>query len=123
MAGMELDEWADRIDAVSQGYAEYYGIERSAQWALLKLTEELGELTQAHLTVTGQSRPREADGDAEQQRAQLATELSDVLGMVLVYARRRGIDLEPALAAKWLHYEDFHRDRGFLPREPDAPED
>lgn len=115
---MELNEWADRIDAVSRGYAEYYDIDRTVEWSLLKLTEELGELTQAHLTVTGQSRPRE--GDAAEQEAKLAVELADVLGMALVYARMRGIDIEQALAAKWLHYEAFHRERGFLPAEPEG---
>ncbi|ASK66106.1 phosphoribosyl-ATP pyrophosphohydrolase [Brachybacterium avium] len=100
---MELNHIADRIEALSAQYAEVYGIERSASWALLKLTEEVGELAQAHLTSTGQSRHRGLSPD-EQERV-VAEELGDVLGMCLVYARQRGIDPELAVTDKWFRYE------------------
>ena len=103
---MELNHIADRIEALSGQYAEVYDIERSGSWALLKLTEEVGELAQAHLTATGQSRDRGMD--AEEQERVLAEELGDVLGMCLVYARQMGIDPEQAVADKWFRYE---RDR------------
>lgn len=100
---MDLHEIAARIEKLSVQYAEVYGIERSAEWALLKLTEEVGELAQAHLTATGQSRDRGLD--AETQRQVLADEVGDVLGMCLVYAQQMGIDPVDAVTTKWFQHE------------------
>lgn len=100
---MELKHITDRIEKLSVQYAEVYGIERSGSWALLKLTEEVGELAQAHLTSTGQSRDRGLS--AEEQKRVVAEELGDVLGMCLVYARQMGIDPEQAVTDKWFRYE------------------
>lgn len=100
---MELNHIADRIEKLSAQYAEVYDVERSGSWALLKLTEEVGELAQAHLTATGQSRDR--GRTPEEQNTVHAEELGDVLGMCLVYARQMGIDPEQAVADKWFRYE------------------
>lgn len=50
---MHLDDITLRIENLLIQYPEAYGINRSADWALLKLTEEVGELAQAHLTPPG----------------------------------------------------------------------
>lgn len=105
---MHLNDIAQRIENLSIQYAQVYGINRSAEWALLKLTEELGELTQAHLTATGQSRDR--DLSAEEQQNVVTRELGDVLGMCLVYAKQLGIDPETAIAEKWFPYEKTRED-------------
>lgn len=100
---MHLNDIGARIEKLSAQYAEVYGIERSAEWALLKLTEEVGELAQAHLTATGQSKDR---GRTEaEHRQELAAELGDVIGMCLVYAHQQGIDAESAVAEKWFQHE------------------
>lgn len=100
---MDLNHIADRIEALSAQYAEAYGIERSGSWALLKLTEEVGELAQAHLTAGGQSKGR---GLSAGQRDQaVSDELGDVLGMCLVYAHQMGIDPEESVTTKWFQYE------------------
>lgn len=103
IASVHLDELATRIDAISARYAEIHGVRRSPEWALLKLTEEVGELAQAHLTATGQSKDRGLD--PEEQRQEVAAELGDVIGMCLVFARQAGIDVEAAVAEKWLPHE------------------
>ncbi|GFZ82522.1 MazG nucleotide pyrophosphohydrolase domain-containing protein [Nesterenkonia alkaliphila] len=100
---MHLNDIALRIENLSIQYAEVYGINRSADWALLKLTEEVGELAQAHLTATGQSRNRGLSTEEQQQL--VANELGDVLGMCLVYAKQLGIDPEVAIAEKWFRHE------------------
>ncbi|MCL6422520.1 GNAT family N-acetyltransferase [Brachybacterium sp. JHP9] len=100
---MHLNEFADRVEKLSERYADVYGVDRSPEWALLKLTEEIGELAQAHLTASGQSRDRGLDEQARQRR--VAAELGDVLGMCLVYARLAGIDPEAAIARKWFPHE------------------
>lgn len=100
---MHLNDIALRIENLSIQYAEVYGINRSADWALLKLTEEVGELAQAHLTATGQGRNRGLSPEDQQQV--VANELGDVLGMCLVYAKQLGIEPEVAIAEKWFRHE------------------
>ena len=47
---------------ISDLYAANHGIDRDRDWALLKLQEELGELTAEHLRLSGRAR---GAGDAE----------------------------------------------------------
>lgn len=110
---MDLHDISDRIAALSAQYARVYGIERSPEWALLKLTEEVGELAQAHLTATGQSRDR--GGDQQSREQELSDEIGDVLGMCLVYAHQMGIDPVRAVTSKW-----FRHERGASTLEPSA---
>lgn len=82
---------------ISDIYAREHGIERSADWALLKVQEELGELTAEHLRMSGRAR-----GTAD--AGKLGDEAADVLGMLLIYCDRAGIDLEAAVERKWLKW-------------------
>lgn len=82
---------------ISDIYAAEHGIERDRDWALLKLQEELGELTAEHLRMSGRAR-----GTADAGR--LEDEAADVLGMLLIYCDRAGIDLEQAMQRKWLSW-------------------
>jgi NTP pyrophosphatase (non-canonical NTP hydrolase) len=68
---------------------------------LLKVQEEMGELTQSYLAMTGRSR-RDADG----ARHDVAMEMADVICMVMLMARSEGIDLNAAITEKWLKWED-----------------
>ena len=95
-----LNDLGARIAQVSDIYAAHYDIDRSGDWYLLKLQEELGELTQAYLDVTGRSR-RASDAAARQA---MALEMADVLGMLLLMARDEGIDLDAAVQEKWLSW-------------------
>lgn len=97
-----MSELLEKIEAVSQGYAVKIGIERSPEWFILKLQEELGELTQAYLKLKGQARTN-CKSPEELQRA-LAEETADVLCHVLLFAKHNGIDVEKAVQEKWLKY-------------------
>jgi len=96
---MALDLAALQADVlrISDIYAAEHGIDRDRDWALLKLQEELGELTAEHLRLSGRARGRP---DATAQ----ADEAADVLGMLLIYCDRAGIDLEAAMRRKWLKW-------------------
>jgi NTP pyrophosphatase (non-canonical NTP hydrolase) len=96
---------ADAVEAVSSRYAERFGITRNPDWCMLKLTEELDELTQAHLKRSGQAR---ADGQASDFDRRFEDEMADVLGQLLVLAKLSGTDLYAALDRKWLRW---HPDR------------
>ena len=95
--GLNLKRLTADVRRISDIYATEHGIDRSGDWAILKLQEELGELTAEHLRLSGRAR-----GAADPQA--LGDEAADVLGMLLIYCDRAGIDLEKAMQRKWLHW-------------------
>ena len=94
---MDIASLQNSVLRISDIYAAEHGIARDRDWALLKLQEELGELTAEHLRMSGRAR------GAPDPKA-LADEAADVLGMLLIYCDRAGIDLEQAMKDKWLHW-------------------
>ena len=95
----DLRSLADAIEDVSARYARRFGIRRDLEWCLLKLGEELGELTQAHLKRSGQARTSD---DMSELTRRFEDEMADVLGQLLVLAKLSGTDLDAALERKWL---------------------
>lgn len=99
---MQINELTDQVEQVSQGYAARFGIDRDATWFLLKLQEEIGELTQAHLMLNGQAR---AKGRSPQEITDLfRSEVADVLCHILLLARHHDIDVLDEVRRKWLVY-------------------
>ena len=94
---MNLSDLQTSVLRISDIYAREHGIERSADWALLKVQEELGELTAEHLRMSGRAR-----GTADAGR--LGDEAADVLGMLLIFCDQAGIDIEQAIRKKWLSW-------------------
>ena len=88
---------SDAAAQISDIYAGKYAIERDDDWFLLKLQEELGELAQAHLRLSGRGRGQATEQDR-------ADEAADVLCMLLLYCRRFGIDPDTAVRRKWLSW-------------------
>ena len=94
---MNIKDLQDAVLRISDIYAREHSIDRDRDWALLKLQEELGELTQEHLRLTSRAR-----GVANPQAQ--ADEAADVLGMLLIYCHRANIDIEDAMQRKWLKW-------------------
>ena len=94
---MDLKDLQADVLRISDIYAAEHNIDRDRDWALLKLQEELGELTAEHLRLTGRSR-----GTPDAQA--LGDEAADVLGMLLIYCARAGVDLDQAMQRKWLKW-------------------
>ena len=94
---MNISDLTASVLRISDIYAAEHGIERSGDWALLKVQEELGELTAEHLRMSGRARGT-ADAD------KLGDEAADVLGMLLIYCDRAGVDIEHAMRRKWLKW-------------------
>ncbi len=92
---MKLTDLSASVARISDIYAREHSIDRDRDWALLKLQEELGELTAEHLRLSGRAR-----GAPDAQA--LGDEAADVLGMLLIYCDRAGIDIEQAMRRKWL---------------------
>ncbi|ESQ90356.1 phosphoribosyl-ATP pyrophosphohydrolase [Asticcacaulis sp. AC460] len=103
----ELEAFIDRLKVISDRYQRVYDVDRSGDWHLIKVQEEMGELTQAYLAMTGRSR-RSVDG----ARHDVAMEMADVICMVLLMARSEGIDLNAAITEKWLKWEQVMADEG-----------
>lgn len=94
---MDLKGLQADVLRISDIYAAEHDIDRDHDWALLKLQEELGELTAEHLRLTNRAR-----GAPDAQA--LGDEAADVMGMLLIYCARSGIDLEEAMQRKWLKW-------------------
>ena len=94
-----IDDLAERFEEASLRYAAANGIERDADWYVLKMVEELGELTQLWNRLGGRSRRKGLSEGALRQS--LADETADLLGHVLLFARSNGIDLPAAIERKW----------------------
>jgi NTP pyrophosphatase (non-canonical NTP hydrolase) len=97
---VQIDELRDEVEQVSAFYAERHSIDRTDDWFVLKLNEEVGELTQAYLARAGQARDK--GRTSEELESEFRSELADVLAQVLLIARRFDVNLSDEVARKWL---------------------
>ncbi len=97
---MDLRQLTADVETVSQRYAEVFGIRRDDAWFLLKLQEEVGELTQAFLMRAGQARTKGLSSD--ELHANFAAEVADVLCQLLLLARHLDVDVPAEVDRKWL---------------------
>lgn len=97
---MSIKTLTHEIEKVSSTYANKFDIERDSDWFILKLQEELGELTQSYLMATGQARKK---GLSEQELSDsLHSEIADVFCHVLLLAKHYDVDIEQLVRDKWL---------------------
>jgi NTP pyrophosphatase (non-canonical NTP hydrolase) len=87
----DLSALATQVAAI---YSDRFGAPQTAEFALLKMTEELGEVAGAYLRLTGQARGVADPSD-------LADEVADLFGFLLVFAARMGVDPAAELTRKW----------------------
>ncbi len=102
MAMMIINEISDQLSKVLDTYSEKFGIRCDDDWFVLKIQEELGELSAAYLKMT--QRARVGQGTQAELDKNLRDEVADVVAMTLLFARKRGIDVEQAIADKWFRY-------------------
>ena len=94
-----LKDLMTQFERASAAYATDNGLDRDDDWFVLKLQEEMGELIQIWNRITGRGR-RKGMSESELATA-LADETADVLGHVLLFAHRNGLDLSAAVERKW----------------------
>ncbi len=99
---MDFKELQDKVISHALDYGKKYNIKIDEDFALLKLYEEVGEVAEAVLIHRKKSRP-EKHVSEEISKNELAKELADVLGMLIVNAHLFGIDLEDAINKKWIN--------------------
>jgi len=85
-------------------YGKEYNVKIDEDFALIKLYEEVGELSQAILIHKKKSRPEKHIAENVSKR-EVAKELADIVGMAMVNAHLLGIDLEEAIDKKWISKE------------------
>ena len=104
---MKIEHLVEDLEEISMGYASKFGIDRTPDWFIMKLTEELGELMQSYLKYVGQAR---SGGETKAVLKQnMEDELADVIGMALLTAKNQNIDMEEAFKRKWLKYLESPR--------------
>ena len=97
---MEIKQLQKKASKVFLDNLDRDDIKVSDDYLLLKLTEELGELTQSFLVHKKRCRPAKYLSPQTSKK-----ELSDVLGLILVIAEKFKIDVEEALIKKWITRE------------------
>jgi NTP pyrophosphatase (non-canonical NTP hydrolase) len=100
---MNITKVARAIAKISDVYAKKFGIRRDGNWYVLKLQEELGELTQSYLMMTGKARQK--DKSKDQITEEFRKEVADVFCHVILLAKHYKVNLEKEVTAKWLVYD------------------
>lgn len=93
---MTLRELSESASAVHEVYLRNRSPSIGEDWYLLKLSEELGELVRSVLRHRSVPTPA--------SREQIEDEVADVLGHLVLFALKNGIDLEAAFKKKWLRF-------------------
>jgi NTP pyrophosphatase (non-canonical NTP hydrolase) len=76
-----------------------YSYCRDDDWYIIKIQEELGELSSAYLKLT--QRARIGEKTTQELEKNLEDEIADVIAMTLLFAKNKNIDVEKALNDKW----------------------
>lgn len=97
---MNVQKTTRLVKKVSDTYARKFGIRRNSNWYILKLQEEMGELIQSYLMMTG--RARQKNKTKTEITEDFHKEMADVFCHVLLLAKHHKINLEKEIDEKWL---------------------
>jgi NTP pyrophosphatase (non-canonical NTP hydrolase) len=101
---MDVQQLSQEVERVSQNYAETFNIQRDATWFVLKLQEEVGEVIQSYLMLTGKARTK--GKSSAELRVGFHKEVADVFCQTLLLASFHGVDLEKEVEEKWLSWNN-----------------
>ena len=96
------NNFIEKLETIRKNYLKKFVITDIEHFTILKLQEEVGELTQAYLTMAKMARPR-GKTDTELKEA-FGEEIADVLCMTLLLANDHRVDVEKAIERKWLKW-------------------
>ncbi len=100
---MNIQEITEKIKKVMSMYQEEYpDIDMKDDFFPMKVGEEWGECLQSYLMMTG--RGRKKNKSDEEIKSEFKKELSDVCGMLFLFADREGVDLEVSIQENWFNY-------------------
>src|SRR4030042_513465 len=98
---MDFQEIQKKVVENAFNYGKKYNVEIDENFALFKLYEEVGELAQDVLIHRKKCRP-EKYLTAKKAKEEIAKELADILGILILNAYLLNIDLEEAITKKWI---------------------
>ncbi len=98
---MDFKELEEKVIENAKRYCRECDIELDENFALFKLYEEVGELAQSILIHRKKCR-KEKYLSKEQSKDELAKEIADILGMLIVVSYLLEIDMEEAIKKKWI---------------------
>ena len=99
----DLHEITRKAKEVMERYKrEYPDVVADRDYYPFKITEEWGECMQTYLMLT--DRGRQKGKSKEEIRAMFSDEIADVLGYLLLFADKEGIDPVKAINEKWFSY-------------------
>ncbi len=82
---MDFKEIQKGILENAKKYQEKYNVDINSSFAMLKLTEEIGELAEAYLIHQKKSRPEKYNSE-EEVKKKVAKEIADVIGVAIILA-------------------------------------
>jgi NTP pyrophosphatase (non-canonical NTP hydrolase) len=106
---MDLNTLIKKVVMVSDQYEKNCNIKRDEDWYILKLHEEIGELTQNYLSYTHRGRDRNLT--QKELKKNISNEVADILGQILLFANYHDIDIEKAMEDKWFSYLKLNVDQ------------
>ena len=98
---MEFKKLQEGVIKNAKRYGKKHSVSFNEDFSIVKICEELGELCEAHLTCQRKCRPEKLL-ENKKAKENLAKEIADVVGMLIVYADIWNIDLEKAIDKKWI---------------------
>lgn len=101
---MEFKKIQQGIIKNSERYSRRHKVKLDDDFVLMKLFEEVGELSEAYLIYKKKSRA-EKFVSPDIAKKNVARELADVIGVAVVLADKLKIDMEDAINKKWIHKE------------------
>lgn len=100
---MDIGALTEDAEAVSAHYANRHATTRTDGWFVLRLNDEVGELTQAYLAHNVQTRDMGRSG--QQLRTDLGQEVADVLVQTLLIAKQLDVDAARAVDEEWMIWQ------------------
>ncbi len=101
---MDINKLAKKVEEVSSGYSNQFGIKRDGDWFIFKIQEELGEMIKDYLMWT--KRGRQKGFSEEEIKKNFETELADLLCQVLLFANHNNVDLMKRIEEKWFKHQE-----------------
>jgi NTP pyrophosphatase (non-canonical NTP hydrolase) len=99
---VDISLLSEKLIQVERDYLDKNSKEYNHDVQFFKLQEELGELIQAYLMMTGRSQNRGLSN--EEIEVRYKEELADLVVHCLLIAKHDGIDIEKEISDKWLKY-------------------
>lgn len=96
---MKIQDLTRNLTDISDLYSKRFSIERTPEWYLIKIQEELGELASAYLKLTGRARTEGVT--ANDLKKNFEDEIADVLAMAMLFAKSQSVDIEKAQQQRW----------------------